>query len=89
MGRKRRRRGQRKGQIYFLCAVDLDDGPLSGHCGLWLCGFPQGGRPIGLQVCVCAHCFAHPRVCVGVQLESWSPSPLRSPAVFQTRVRWC
>lgn len=70
MGRKRRRRGQRKGQIYFLCAVDLDDGPLSGHCGLWLCGFPQGGRPIGLHAhfckCVCVHIVLHILVCVWV-----------------------
>lgn len=52
MGRKR---GQRKGQIYFLRAMDLDDGPLLGHCGLWLFGFPQGRRPIGLHAHLCKH----------------------------------
>lgn len=59
VGRKGGRRGQRKGQIYFLCTVDLDDGPLWGHRGLWLCGFPQGRRSqrsprTRLQAYVCA-----------------------------------
>ncbi|KAF3845195.1 hypothetical protein F7725_008358 [Dissostichus mawsoni] len=40
--------GHRKGQIYFLCAADPDDGPLRGHTGLWLYGLPQGRRTIGL-----------------------------------------
>lgn len=31
---ERGRRGQKWGQIYFLCAVALDDGPLWGHRGL-------------------------------------------------------
>lgn len=77
MGRKRGRRGQRKGQIYFLRAMDLDDGPLSGHCGLWLFGFPQGRRPIGLHAhlckhqCACVHILlAHLCMCVHVTCTS-------------------
>lgn len=41
------RRGQRRGQIYFLPTMVLDDGPLSGHCGLRQSGNPQEKRPKG------------------------------------------
>lgn len=72
VGRKRGMRGQRKGQIYFLCAVDLDDGPLWGHRGLSLRGLPQGRRPIGLHAhfcnnqCVCTFFCTSAHMCVYV-----------------------
>lgn len=82
-----------KGQIYFLYAVDLDDGPLLGHSGFWLCGLPQGRGPIGLHAStsVCAHSFSScmcVHACMRERSGSWSPSALRSPALFHIRARW-
>lgn len=58
-GRERGRRGQQKGHIYFLCAVDHDDGTLRGHWRLRLCRPPRERRPkgsaclwVGAHVCV-------------------------------------
>lgn len=38
-----------EGQIYFLRAEVLDDGPFSGHCGLRQFGIPQEKRSKGQQ----------------------------------------
>lgn len=64
VGSKRGRRGQRKGQIYFLSAVDLDDCPLWGHCGLWLYADFLKGRPIGLHALLCNHQCVCVCVCI-------------------------
>lgn len=47
VGGRRGRRGQRWGQIYFLPAMVLDDGPFSGRCGLRQSGNPQEKRAKG------------------------------------------
>lgn len=41
------RRGRRRGQIYFLPTMVLDDGPVSGRCGLQQSGNPQEKRAKG------------------------------------------
>lgn len=47
VGGRRVSRGQRKGQLYFLRAMDPDDGPRRGRRGLRLFGFPQRRRSAG------------------------------------------
>lgn len=85
MGRKRGRRGQRKGQIYFLRTMDLDDGPLWGHRGapaIRISSREKAKRSARtfLQAAVCVYVCAY--ICMCERLESWSPSPRRSPALF-------
>lgn len=69
MGRNRGRRGQRKGQIYFPHAMDLDDGPLSCHCGLWQFGFPEK-KEANRSTCACRPLFVCACVCVYVSSTS-------------------
>lgn len=49
VGSRRGRKGQLRGQIYFLRAMVLDDGPSSGHCGPRQFGNPQEKRSKGQQ----------------------------------------
>lgn len=53
VGGRRGRRGQRRGQIYFLRTMVLDDSPLSGHCGVRQSGNPQEKRPKGQHLHLC------------------------------------
>lgn len=74
VGGRRGRRGQRRGQIYFLRTMVLDDGPLS---GVWGPAIWQPSREKAKRSALAPLPVAHTLLQIGVYVrQSWSPVPL-------------
>lgn len=87
-----------RGQIYFLCTVDLEHDSLWGHYWVVASSREKASRSPRtlLQPTVREHILLHICVCVWVAVlvsmsdwsETWTQSPLGSPALFHIGARW-